>query len=178
METTKKPTPIAIIPISSIAVQFRDLVAEPDGAITSDFTFESSLRLCPERYCLSDFSQSRWGQSDVEGAAIVRALSNDPTGGLERFQSANQTCPLHDQHLRQFGNLESPVLLQQPQDRELRNRQPHRRQVAIGQAAKRARALPGWEGVTEIRSVWCCHPADSHAGRRSWSIPRRSRRRT
>src|ERR1700694_4983075 len=92
-------------------VQFRDLVAEPDGAITSDFTFESSLRLCPERYCVSDFSQSRWGQPDVEGATIVRALSNDPTGGLERFQSANQTCPLHDQHLRQLGNLESPVLL-------------------------------------------------------------------
>jgi hypothetical protein len=121
METTKKPTPIAIIPISSIAVQFRDLVAEPDGAVTSDFTFESSLRLCPERYCLTDFFHSRWGQRDVEGATIVRALSNDPTGGVERFQSANQTCPLHDQHLRQLGNLEGPVLLQPPQDRELRN---------------------------------------------------------
>src|ERR1700732_2675791 len=144
-------------------VQFRDLVAEPEGAITSDFTFESSLRLCPERYCVSDFSQSRWGQPDVEGATIVRALSNDPTGGLERFQSANQTCPLHDQHLRQLGNLESPVLLQQPQDRELRNQQPRRRQVAIVQTAQMASALPGCEGVTEvaeIRSVWCCHAAD------------------
>src|SRR3984893_18917068 len=134
-------------------VQFRDLVAEPDGAITSDFTFESSLRLCPERYCVSDFSQSRWGQRDVEGATIVRALSNDPTGGLERFQSANQTCPLHDQHLRQLGNLESPVLLQQPKDRVLRNRQPRRRQVAIVQTAQMASALPGCEGVTEIGSA-------------------------
>src|ERR1700680_3833370 len=141
-------------------VQFRDLVAEPDGAITSDFTFESSLRLCPERYCVSDFSQSRWGQPDVEGATIVRALSNDPTGGLERFQSANQTCPLHDQHLRQLGNLEAPVLLQQPQDRVLRNRQLSRRQVAIVQTPQMASARPGCEGVTEIASAWCCHAAE------------------
>jgi len=132
---------------------------ETDGAITSDFIFESSLRLCPERYCVSDFFQSRWRQPDVEGATIVRALSNDPTGGLERFQSANQTCPLHDQQLSQLGNLEAPVLLQQPQDRELRNRQARRRQVVIVQAAQMASALPGCEGVTEIRSVWCCHPA-------------------
>src|SRR5580700_1258486 len=126
-------------------VQFRDLVAEPDGAITSDFTFESSLRLCPERYCVSDFSQSRWGQPDIKGATIVRALSNDPTGGLERFQSANQTCPLHDHYLRQLGNLESFVFLQQPQDRELRNRQPRRRQVSIVQTTQMASALPGRE---------------------------------
>jgi hypothetical protein len=66
-------------------VQFQDLVAEPDGAITSDFTFESSLRLCPERHCLSELFQSQWGQRDVEGAIIVRALSNDPTGGLEQL---------------------------------------------------------------------------------------------
>src|SRR5580700_6417473 len=124
-------------------VQFRDLVAEPDGAITSDFTFESSLRLCPERYCVSDFSQSRWAQRDVEGATIVRALSNHPTGGLERVRSANQTCPLHDQHLRQLGNLESPVLLQQPQDENCETRQVRRRQVAIVQPAQMASALPG-----------------------------------
>src|SRR5258708_7644490 len=101
-------------------VRFQDLVAEPDGAATSDFTFESSLRLFPERRCLGDFFQSRWGQHDVEGATTSRALSNDPPGGLERFQSANQTCPLHDQHVRQLVNLESPVRLQQRQDRKLR----------------------------------------------------------
>jgi hypothetical protein len=49
---------------------------------------------------------------------------------------------------------------QQRQDRKLRIPQPHRRQVAIVQAAQMASALPGCEGVTETKSAWCCHAVD------------------
>src|SRR3984893_10865746 len=39
-------------------------------------------------------------------------------------------------------------------------RQARRRQVVIVQTAQMASALPGCEGVTEIGSAWCRHPAD------------------
>src|ERR1700738_5272297 len=80
----------------------------PAECTQSDAFLQPSLRARKGRANSNSFGFRSVRSATTRSAWMMS--ENDPTGGLERFQSANQSCPLHDQHLGQLGNLESPVL--------------------------------------------------------------------
>jgi hypothetical protein len=99
-------------------VQFQDPIAEPDGAVTSDFTFESSLCLCPERHYLSELSQSRWGQRDVEARPLSeRSATTHPEAwsGFRARTKLFSRCRHAIRDGRQAPGGGGRVISQQPQ---------------------------------------------------------------